>query len=86
MPPCAAKWYGRVTRVYALGLLRMRMRLGSFRFPLGHIELPAGTAVASHMLVHIPAGRRVEPHKIFIRQMYREREVGRITWLMLPRR
>jgi len=53
---------------------------------LGEIELPANTAVASHMLVLIPAERHVRPYKVIIRQLDREREVGRITWLILPPR
>ncbi len=53
---------------------------------LGRIELPAGTAAASHMLVHIPEERHEKPYKVVIRQLYEEREVGRITWLLLPKR
>lgn len=68
---------------------RRRLRiplLSRARHTLGRIELPAGTAAASHMLVHIPEHRHTEPVKVFIRQLYGEREVGRITWLLLPRR
>jgi len=55
------------------------------RHALGRIELPAGTAAPSHMLVHIPPECRVEPQKVVVRQLYLEREVGRVTWLILPR-
>lgn len=66
---------------------RLRLSLHPQRtHHLGEIELPAQTAEASHMLVNIPAHRHVRPHKIIIRQLYEEREVGRITWLLLPRR
>jgi hypothetical protein len=67
---------------------RQRLRIALTphgRQALGHIELPAGTAAASYMLVHIPAERHIKPLKVIVRQLYREREVGRITWLMLPR-
>ena len=52
---------------------------------LGRIELPAATAAASHMLVHIPAEQHHQRHKVVIRQLHEEREVGRITWLLLPK-
>ena len=51
---------------------------------LGRIELPAGTAARSHLLVHIPFELHHKPHKVVIRQLHNEREVGRITWLLLP--
>jgi hypothetical protein len=53
---------------------------------LGEIELPVNTAAISHMLVHIPADCHVRSHKVVIRQLYRGREVGRITWLLVPPR
>ena len=66
---------------------RLRLPLHPHRTQhLGEIELLANTAAASHMLVHIPAEYHVRPYKIIIRQLYGEREVGRITWLMLPPR
>lgn len=68
---------------------RRRLRLSlrpNLTQRLGEIELPANTAAASHMLVHIPAKRHVRPYKVIIRQLDREREVGRITWLMSPPR
>ncbi len=65
---------------------RLRLRLHANRNQyLGEIELPANTAAASHMLLHIPADRHVRPHKVVIRQLHRQREVGRITWLILPK-
>ncbi len=56
------------------------------RHALGRIELPVGTSAASHLLVHIPPESCVEPQKIIVRQLYREREVGRVTWLIMARR
>jgi hypothetical protein len=65
---------------------RLRIPLPAHgRQALGQIELPAGTAAASHLLVHIPARQHQQPAKVVIRQLYLEREVGRITWLLLPR-
>jgi hypothetical protein len=53
-------------------------------YRLGEINLRAKTAAASHLLVHIPAERHTRPHKVMIRQLYGAREVGRITWLIMP--
>jgi hypothetical protein len=55
------------------------------RQSLGFIELPAGTAASSHMLVHIPEHRHQKPLRVVIRQLFEEREVGRITWLLRPK-
>jgi hypothetical protein len=64
---------------------RLRLPLHAHRPQhLGEIELPVNTAAVSHMLVHIPPNRDLRPHKIIIRQLYGEREVGRITWLLSP--
>ncbi len=67
---------------------RRRVRIplhANGRHELGQIELPAGTAAASHLLVHIPEERHHHPHKVVVRQLYEGREAGRITWLILPR-
>jgi hypothetical protein len=51
---------------------------------LGQIELRAKTAPASHLLVHIPEQHRDRPYQVAIRQLYAGREVGRITWRLVP--
>lgn len=51
---------------------------------VGQIELRGGTSAASHLLVHIPAKQRERPYKVTIRQLYAGREVGRITWQLVP--
>ena len=56
------------------------------RQSLGRIHLPAGTAATSHLLVHVPEHRQQEPIKVVIRQLYGEREAGRITWFLRQRR
>ena len=66
---------------------RMRIALapdGSHH--LGQIELHAKTAAPSHMLVHVPAERHTGPCDVAIRQLYEGREVGRITWRLVPGR
>jgi len=64
---------------------RARLKLnthGSDR--IGHIELHAKTASRSHLLVHIPEKDRKRAHEVGIRQIYKGREVGRITWRLVP--
>lgn len=36
------------------------------------------------MLVPIPPERHYKPRKVIIRQLYKGRETGRITWVVLP--
>ncbi|HSY47972.1 MAG TPA: hypothetical protein VLC46_04095 [Thermoanaerobaculia bacterium] len=51
---------------------------------VGQIELPAATRAASHMLVSIPAEHLQGTYEVAIRQLYKGREVGRITWRLVP--
>jgi hypothetical protein len=51
---------------------------------VGQVELRAKTAAASHLLVHIPDKHRNRPYEVAIRQLYAGREVGRITWRLVP--
>jgi hypothetical protein len=53
---------------------------------LGQVDLPAGTSAVSHLRVHIPADRRERAADLAIRQLYADREVGRITWRLVPER
>lgn len=53
---------------------------------LGRVELPAGAAAASHLLVDIPEGCHDRPYEVAIRQLHNGREVGPITWRLLSRR
>jgi hypothetical protein len=50
---------------------------------LGTVQLPWRTAAASRTLVHIPPERHHKPHKVIIRQLYKGRGAGRITWVLL---
>ena len=51
---------------------------------LGEIKLPARTAAASHLLAQVPQELHDRPYDVVIRQLYRGREVGRITWRLVP--
>jgi hypothetical protein len=50
---------------------------------IGHVDLPAGAAATSELLVHVPAEHRKQDHEIAIRQLYLGREIGRITWRLI---
>ncbi|HKD65233.1 MAG TPA: hypothetical protein VKB84_00220 [Candidatus Binataceae bacterium] len=66
--------------------LRLRIPLKPHsRQTLGRLELPSGTAATSHMQVRIAKDRHRRPHRVVVRQLYKDREVGRITWLLLPK-
>lgn len=52
---------------------------------VGQIELRAKTVAASHLLVHVPEKHRDRPYEVGIRQLYAGREVGRITWRLVPK-
>lgn len=65
---------------------RARIHLAPNRLhTLGTIALPPKTRAKSHLLVHLPEGL-AKPHRVAVRQLYRGREVGRITWLLVPKR
>jgi len=51
---------------------------------LGALHLDAGGAIVSHLLVHMPDEYSKRPHQVSVRQTYREKEIGRITWLLVP--
>ncbi len=51
---------------------------------LGEIELRAALKAPSHMLVYIPERLRDRRYEVAIRQLYGGREVGRITWRLIP--
>jgi hypothetical protein len=65
----------------------MRLHLDPHgRHVLGEVDVPADTAAVSHLLVHVPAEHRDRAHDVAIRQLYAGREVGRITWRLVPER
>jgi hypothetical protein len=52
--------------------------------PLTAVDLPAASAAASNFYVSVPSGVHLVPYNIAIRQIYQGREVGRITWVLMP--
>jgi hypothetical protein len=50
---------------------------------IGDIELPAGAEIDSRLLVEVPQGDP-SPHRISIRQLYEGREVGSVSWQLVP--
>jgi hypothetical protein len=53
---------------------------------LGEIRLPPKTCELSQLFVYIPAEHRHRSYDVAIRQMYRGREVGRVSWRLMPER
>jgi hypothetical protein len=53
---------------------------------LGDVALKADARVASHLLIEWPGDHHRAPHEVAVRQMYKGREVGRITWRLVPDR
>jgi hypothetical protein len=94
----AAEWIGRGLRparqdlaahvdrtTDAASTRRVRMPLSvSGTHALGEITLPRRTAAPSHLLASIPPERHDRPHDVVIRQLHGGREVGRITWRLVP--
>jgi len=54
------------------------------RHVLGQVDLTAGAAAVSTLRVHIPGDQRGRVGNIAIRQLYAGREVGRVTWRIVP--
>ena len=51
---------------------------------LGALHLDAGGAIVSHLLIHLPDEYSKRLHQVSVRQTYRGKEIGRITWLLVP--
>jgi serine protease len=41
--------------------------------------------VNAHLLIHVPEEFRRHTYDVYLRQLYKEREVGRITWRLAPK-
>ena len=52
--------------------------------PLGAIELGANVRAASHVLVELPDEQEGAFYEVAVRQLFEGREVGRITWRLVP--
>jgi serine protease len=47
---------------------------------------PAKSRTKMRLLVHIPEEYRRNEYQVWVRQLYREEEVGRVTWRLAPRK
>jgi serine protease len=52
---------------------------------LGEVLFPAKSRNKLRLLVHIPEELRKNEYEIFVRQLYQNEEVGRVTWRLAPR-
>jgi serine protease len=53
---------------------------------LGEVFFAARADYPMRLLVHIPPDKRHNTYEVYVRQSYRGREVGRITWQLTPPR
>lgn len=96
LPRRALLWYevrpniidGRHFRERGVDRKRDRARLeikphGTTKFI---VRFPAQSKAKSKLVAYIPEEERNNEYKIFARQLYRRKEVGRVTWLITPRR
>ena len=56
------------------------------RHRLGEALFPARSAAKLRLFVQIPERLRRHPYEIAVRHLYREEEVGRVTWRLAPPR
>jgi hypothetical protein len=45
---------------------------------------PARSRNRLRLLVHIPEELREKEYEVFVRQLFKEEEVGRVTWRLVP--
>jgi len=46
---------------------------------------PAKARIPLRLLVHIPENQRRNAYEVFVRQLYKRTEVGRVTWRLVPK-
>ncbi len=51
----------------------------------GEVLFPAKSRTKLRLLVHIPEELRKNEYEVFVRQLYQDEEVGRVTWRLAPR-
>jgi hypothetical protein len=76
-------YHDSATNLREPGRVRLTLQPGK-RQTLGEITLPGGLESASQLLVYLPEEHRERAHEVFVRQLYEGREVGRITWRLVP--
>jgi len=53
-------------------------------FELDEILFPAKSRAQLNLLVHIPEEARKNQYEVFVRQLYKGEELGRVTWRLVP--
>ena len=49
-------------------------------------QFPCKSKGRARLLVYIPKEKRDNEYEVFVRQLYRKKEVGRVTWRLMPRK
>ncbi|MEM8687470.1 MAG: hypothetical protein AAGF81_09080, partial [Pseudomonadota bacterium] len=52
----------------------------------GDMLFPAKSRAKLKLHVHIPKAHRENAYEVYVRQLYRRQEVGRVTWSFAPKR
>ncbi|HYP05178.1 MAG TPA: S8 family peptidase [Bryobacteraceae bacterium] len=52
---------------------------------LPEISFPAKARMPLRLLVHIPEEYRAKPYEVYVRQIFKKEEVGRVTWRLMKR-
>ncbi|WP_157778573.1 S8 family serine peptidase [Massilia violaceinigra] len=55
------------------------------RTNFGYVLFPARSRMPFRLLVQIPQENRDQAYQIYVRQLWRKQEVGRVTWQLQPR-
>ncbi|MDQ1814260.1 S8 family serine peptidase [Massilia sp. CCM 9210] len=56
------------------------------RTNFGDVLFPAKSRMAFRLLIRIPEENRDQTFQVFVRQVWQQQEVGRVTWQLQPRR
>jgi hypothetical protein len=59
---------------------------GAGRTSFAEVAFPAKARIGMRLLVDIPKELRQHEFEIAVRQLYQKREVGRVTWRLVPPR
>jgi hypothetical protein len=54
------------------------------RFVLEELQFPAKSRAKLRLMVHIPKEEYRNEYEVYVRQLFEEEEVGRVTWRLVP--
>ena len=54
------------------------------KYTLGELLFPAKSRAKLRLMVHIPKKARKNEYEVYVHQLYKGEEVGRVTWRLVP--